>query len=100
MFGLVVSPRREDGSKTLYFHALSAIREFAVPTSVLRNESSASMDNYYLFALAGEKGEGSQGTSSAIDLQTGIIYFTQVNQHGIACWNTNAPLSPHTFSEY
>ncbi|XP_011504192.1 PREDICTED: protein yellow-like [Ceratosolen solmsi marchali] len=98
VFGLVVSPHREDGSKTLYFHALSAVREFSVSTAVLRNESSASSDNYYLFTLAGEKGQGSQGTSSAIDLQTGIIYFTQINRHGIACWNTKEPLNPNTFN--
>ncbi|XP_058801873.1 protein yellow-like [Phymastichus coffea] len=98
IFGLAISPRRQDGSKTLYFHALSAIREFSVPTTVLKNESYVSSDNYYQFQLAGEKGPLSQGTSSAIDLQEGIIYFSQINRHGIACWNINAPLKPQTFN--
>ena len=100
LFGLAVSPRRDDGTKTLYFHAFSAVREFSVPTSVVKNESLASADNYYLFKLEGEKGQLTQGTSMAVDLQTGIIYFTQMNRHGIACWNPKVPLSPSTFSEY
>ncbi|XP_014204221.1 protein yellow-like isoform X2 [Copidosoma floridanum] len=97
VFGLAVSPKRPDGSKTLYFHALSAIREFSVPTSVLKNESLASAENYYLFRMEGEKGPLTQGTSSAIDLETGIVYFSQTNRHGIACWDTNVPLTPSTF---
>ncbi|NP_001154968.1 yellow-f isoform X1 [Nasonia vitripennis] len=98
VFGMAVSPHREDGSKTLYFHALSAIREFSVPTSVLKNESYATADNYYLFTMVGEKGPNSQGTSSTIDAETGIIYFSQINRHGLACWNTKVPLHPGSFN--
>uniref|UniRef100_A0ABD2XG80 Bee-milk protein n=1 Tax=Trichogramma kaykai TaxID=54128 RepID=A0ABD2XG80_9HYME len=98
LFGMAVSPKREDGSKTLYFHAFSAIREFSVPTHVLKNESLATAENYNLFKLEGVKGDLTQGTSSAMDLKNGIIYFAQINRHGIACWNINKPLSPETFS--
>lgn len=99
IFGLALSPRRNDGSKTLYFHAMAAVREFSVPTSVLKNESNVHADNYNMFKLEGEKGPMTQGTSLAIDSDTEIIYFSQLNKHGIACWNTKVPLSPKTFSK-
>lgn len=98
--GMALSPRREDGSKTLYFHAASGIHEFAVLNTVLMNESCASSDNYHLLQLAGEKGPKSQGFSSVYDFETGIIYFLQINQHGVACWDTKTSLNPSTFSKY
>lgn len=98
VFGLGLSPRQSDGSKTLYFHAMAAIREFSVSTSVLKNESLVHADNYNLFKFVGEKGPMTQGTSLAMDAKTEILYFSQLNRHGIACWNTKVPLSPKTFS--
>ncbi|XP_012287935.1 protein yellow [Orussus abietinus] len=96
VFGLSLSGSQKDGSKTLYFHAMSGITEFLVSTDILKNETLATTDNYYHFRVVGDKGPRSQGPSSIIDPETGINYFTQVQKNGIACWDTNEPLNSDT----
>ncbi|XP_015108627.1 protein yellow [Diachasma alloeum] len=98
MFGMALSSPREDGSKTLYFHPMSSIHEFSVSTSLLKNQTALADSHYWEeFHVEGNKGPKTQGTSSAIDTETGIIYFTQVNKNSVACWDTHEKLNPETF---
>lgn len=91
---------RDDGYRTLYFHAMSGITEFSVSTNVLQDKTLKKGENYYNFHIVGNKGPLTQGPSSIIDSKTCIDYFTQINRNGIACWDTTVKLSPETFSEY
>lgn len=100
VFGMSLSPIRNDGYRTLYFHPMSGITEYSVSTDVLQDSILKKSENYYNFHIVGNKGPLTQGPSSVIDPETCIDYFTQVNRNGIACWDTTVKLSPKTFSEY
>ncbi|XP_017877314.1 protein yellow-like [Ceratina calcarata] len=97
VFGLSLSEPQPDGYKTLYFHAMSGITEFAVSTEVLQDKTLKKSADYYAFRVVGNKGPKTQGPTSLIDARTGINYFIQVNKNGIACWDTSVALSPDTF---
>ncbi|KAG8034308.1 hypothetical protein G9C98_007384, partial [Cotesia typhae] len=98
MFGMALSPPKEDGSKTLYFHSMSGIHEFAVSTSLIKNQTALADPKYWTqFHVVGNKGPLTQGTSSMCDLETGIIYFTQLNKNAVACWDTKMDLNPDNF---
>lgn len=100
VFGMSLSPRDANGKRTLYFHCMSGITEFSVPTDVLQDDTQRKSGVYNNFHIVGTKGPLTQGPSSIIDPRTNIDYFTQVNRNGIACWDTTMELNPETFSEY
>ncbi|XP_029678926.1 protein yellow-like [Formica exsecta] len=98
VFGMSLSPICDDGYRTLYFHAMSGITEFSVSTNVLQDNTLKKGKNHYNFHIVGNKGPLTQGSSSIIDSETCIDYFTQINRNGIACWDTTVKLSPKTFN--
>jgi len=100
VFGMSLSPIRDDGYRTLYFHPMSAITEFSVSTDILQDNTLKKWEDYANFHIVGNKGPLTQGPSSIIDSETSVDYFTQVNRNGIACWDTKVKLNPKTFSEY
>nr|XP_034190763.1 protein yellow-like [Osmia lignaria] len=97
VFGLSLSTPRNDGYKTLYFHAMSGITEFSVSTEVLQDDTLKRSSDYHTFHVEGKKGARSQGPTSLIDTKTGIDYFTQVSKNGVACWDTSVPLDEDSF---
>lgn len=83
-----------DGSRPVYFHALSSTKEFIVSNLVLQNETYAtSADSYFDYRLLGDKGMNSQTTASFFDATTGVLFYSQVNKDAIGCWNTNKPFN-------
>ncbi|GAB0089073.1 protein yellow [Sergentomyia squamirostris] len=95
VFGMAVGKKLQDGSRTVYFHALSSTKEFAVSNKILQNETySTGTDAYYEFKLLGDRGQNSQSTSEFYDFNTEVIFYTQVNRDAIGCWNTNKPFNP------
>ncbi|KYM75455.1 Protein yellow [Atta colombica] len=92
VFGMSLSPIR-----VLYFHSMSGITEFSVPTDILQDNKSKRSEIYNNFHIVGTKGPLTQGPSSIIDPETCINYFTQINRNGIACWNIITKLNPETF---
>ncbi|KAF7997517.1 hypothetical protein HCN44_006088 [Aphidius gifuensis] len=98
IFGLALSSPKEDSSKTLYFHSMAGVNEFSVSTNLIKNQTAlAERDSWRQFHVVGNKGPNTQGTSSMMDLETGIIYFTQVNKNAVACWDTKLDLNADTF---
>lgn len=98
LFGLTLSPPFANGSKTLYFHAMSSTTEFSVSTDLIKDEQSLDKrEHYKQFRVVGNKGKNSQGTSMVLDPATNIIYFTQLNKNALACWDTHMDLNPNTF---
>ncbi|XP_049840584.1 protein yellow-like [Schistocerca gregaria] len=97
VFGVALSRPDAQGERTVFFHALSSLREFSVPASVLRNRTAAlatGPDSYYHYRDLGFKGNDTQATASYLDVDTGVLFFTQLNRNGVACWNTQKPLEP------
>lgn len=97
VFGLALSKIKDDGFRTMYFHALSSTKEFSVSTEILRNKTLAlDPHTYHDYHLEGERGEKTQASASYLDENTGVLFLTQVNKNGVACWNTKKELTPDT----
>lgn len=76
--------------RTVYFHALSSLNEFSVPNYVLQNETWATNPaSYGDYQYIGSRGPRGQSTTEQIDLQSNVMFYTQVNKDSIQCWNTN-----------
>lgn len=76
--------------RTVYFHALSSLNEFSVPNYVLQNETwSTNPSSYSDYSYLGNRGPNGQSTTEQIDLQSNVMFYTQVNKDSIQCWNTN-----------
>lgn len=99
VFGMSLSPFYANGSRTLYFHSMAGITEFSVLTDILQDNTLKKASVYSNFHIVGNKGPLTQGSSSIIDPNTCINYFTQVNRNGIACWDITTELNPETFSK-
>ncbi|XP_027854027.2 protein yellow-like isoform X2 [Aphis gossypii] len=87
IFGVALSPVKEDGYRTLYFHPLSSTREFCVSTHIVQNASIAS-DSYYEYKVLGSRGPNTQASGSSLDENTGALFYTQINKDGVGCWNS------------
>lgn len=46
--------------------------------------------------IEGERGDLTQSSASDYDIATNVLFLTQLNRDGVACWNTNKPLSSET----
>ncbi|KAK0084553.1 hypothetical protein PV325_006807 [Microctonus aethiopoides] len=98
ILGMSLSLPKADGSKTLFFHSISGIHEFAVSTYLLKNQVALADRLFYRqFQVVGNRGLNTQATSSILDVQSGIMYMTQINKNAIACWDTHSKLSSRTF---
>jgi len=94
VFGLALGRVQENGYRTLYFHPLASTHEFSVSTEVLRNQTLATdPQSYHLFKNEGERGPLTQASASDVDQQTDVLFLTQLNKDGVACWNTKKPLN-------
>ncbi|CAH1995391.1 unnamed protein product [Acanthoscelides obtectus] len=95
VFGLALGNPEQNGDRTVYFHPLASTMEFSVNSHVLKNKTIATdPHSYSLYKVEGSKGPKSQTSESTIDSKTGVMFFTQLQKDGIACWNTKMPLDP------
>ncbi|XP_021189027.3 protein yellow [Helicoverpa armigera] len=95
VFGLALSEPRDDGYRTMFFHAFSSTKEFCVSTELLRNYKSIDkIEAFHDFKLLGDRGERTQSAASYYDPKTHVLFYTQVNRDGVACWNSNKPYTP------
>lgn len=86
-----------DGSRSVFFHALSSTMEFEVSNKVLQNETrSTGDDSYFDYRRLGDRGMNGQSSAEFFDEETGVLFYTQVNKDAIGCWNSAKPYSPDT----
>lgn len=84
-------------SRQVYFHALSSTKEFEVNNRVLQNESySTGTEAYFDYKLVGDRGSNGQSTAEFYDDSSSVLFYTQVNKDGVACWNSKKPYNPDT----
>lgn len=88
VFSMAMSPVGRDDYRVLYFSALASTMQFAVSTRVLQNKTLDSMKSFYEFKVMGSRGANSQSSASSIDEETGVLFYTLIAKHAIACWNT------------
>ncbi|XP_053602390.1 protein yellow-like [Plodia interpunctella] len=95
VFGLALSEPRDNGFRTVFFHALSSTKEFCVSSELLRNYTKLDKNQAFQdFKLLGDKGPNSQSSASFYDTKTNVLFYTQVNRDGVGCWNSNKPFTP------
>lgn len=88
VFGMALGPIKTDGSRSVYFHALSSTKEFEVSNKVLQNETYAtSPAAYFDYKYLGDRGPNGQATAEHFDENTNVLFYSQVNKDAIACWN-------------
>ncbi|XP_068630257.1 dopaminechrome tautomerase-like [Battus philenor] len=95
VFGLALSEPRENGYRTMFFHAFSSTKEFCVSTELLRNYTFIDKSEAFNdFKLLGDRGENTQASASFYDEKNHVLFYTQVNRDGVGCWNSNKPYTP------
>lgn len=75
------------GDRPLYYHAMSASREFVVKTSVIRDplRVNNAVDEFKL--LGESRGPMGQVSASAVD-RNGVMFFNLISLDSIGCWDT------------
>ncbi|XP_028027517.1 protein yellow isoform X2 [Bombyx mandarina] len=95
VFALALSEPRENGFRTMFFHAFSSTKEFCVSTELLRNYTHIDkQEAFHDFKLLGDRGQGTQASASFYDPNTQVLFYGQVNRDGVGCWNSNKPYTP------
>ncbi|XP_028171087.1 protein yellow-like [Ostrinia furnacalis] len=95
VFSLALSEPKENGYRTVFFHALSSTKEFCVSSELLRNYPQINKNEaFHDFKLLGDRGERTQSSASVYDANNTVLFYTQVNRDGIGCWNSNKPYTP------
>lgn len=83
--------------RLMFFHALAAVSENAVRTSVLNNDTLWEDDVGAMpraFRVIGRR--TTQSAAEAMD-SNGNLYFGLLNQMAIACWDSTTNYNPHSF---
>ncbi|KAL1116094.1 hypothetical protein AAG570_005589, partial [Ranatra chinensis] len=89
IFGMALSPPTNDGDRILFFHPLASDREFAVPTSVLKDKNNVG-NSYDKFLALEERGPLSHSTSEVMT-QDGIMFYNLIDRNAVGCWNAAYP---------
>lgn len=89
IIGLALSPVKENGDRTLYFHSLASRVENQVSTSVIRNHSlfegnsEAAPRSFRPFSME----RSSQSVAQSMD-RNGVLFFGLLSDLAIGCWNS------------
>ncbi|XP_049948363.1 protein yellow-like [Schistocerca serialis cubense] len=92
VFGLSLSPAHSGtGDRTLFFHPMSSFREFAVLSSILRNETAAKTSDDEFHLLEEPRGlRDAHASASAMD-RRGVMFYNLVTRDAVGCWNSAQP---------
>lgn len=88
IFSLALSPVGRDDHRTLFFSSLASTNQFAVSTVVIQNKTLDPIHSFYEFKVMGSRGMNAQSGASTFDEETGVLFYTLIMKHGIACWNS------------
>ncbi|KOB77206.1 Yellow-c [Operophtera brumata] len=84
VFGLALSEPRDNGYRTMFFHAFSSTKEFCVSTELLQNYKHINKDEaFHDFKLLGDRGANTQASASAYDPNTHVLFYTQMDSEGV-----------------
>ena len=93
VWSIALSRTKPNGFKTAFFHPLGSSSEFSVPTEVLRNETLASRRTHGQdFKFIGHRGPNSNSGSHAVDLNTNVMFFAEMQNNAVSCWNLKKDL--------
>lgn len=106
LFSVALSPRRKDGHKVALFHPMCSNVEFMVSTETLKNETLATRSYhgqdfrvrlqfsferheliFFPFQLLGRRGgTRSQAGIELFDVNSKVLFTTQLQRNAIDCW--------------
>lgn len=88
LFGVALSEAEDEAERRLYFHALSSMQEFSVPTQWLRNRTAATDGAAAMAAKVYRKhgSRGERGQAGAAFWADGVLFYTQPNRNALTCW--------------
>ncbi|CRK93112.1 CLUMA_CG006582, isoform A [Clunio marinus] len=92
IFGMALSPIKNDGFRTLYFSPLASHREFSVSTKTLR-DSTRLEESFHEFTYLPERA-GNAHTTSRVMSESGVMLFNLIDQNSVGCWNSATPYEP------
>lgn len=88
IFSVALSKKKPNGFRTAFFHPLGSFAEFTVSTEILRNENLASRRTHGKdFKFIGQRGPNTQSGSHAVDLNTNVMFFAEMQNNAVSCWN-------------
>ncbi|KAK7602175.1 hypothetical protein V9T40_009616 [Parthenolecanium corni] len=101
VIGVSLSRPRPDGYRLLYFTPMSSSRLYSVSTKVLQDYTVdwSAWNNtalFHQFQVVGYRGQFMQSTTSTIDENTGVLFYTLLCQDAIACWNSQSEYNMNT----
>lgn len=92
IFSIALSNPKPNGFRTAFFHPLASQDEFTVSTQVLRNEVLSTRRTHGNdFKFIGQRGANSQSGSHVLDPQSNVLFFAQMQQNAVNCWNVKGP---------
>ncbi|CAM6032165.1 unnamed protein product, partial [Sphagnum compactum] len=95
IFSITLGPRDHTGFREVYFHPMVSINEFAVSSRVLQNEQDASRAYHGNdFRLLGTHGPGTQSAMHQYDLNSGVIFYSEIGMNAIGCVNSGLLITP------
>lgn len=89
IFSITLGKPERDTFRMAYFHPMSSFSEFAVSTQVLRDRQ-LSKRSYHGddFKFIGNRGFNSQSTMHSYDPTTKTIFYSEIHNNAVTCWNT------------
>lgn len=101
VIGVSLSRPRPDGYRLLYFTPMSSSRLYSVSTKVLQDYTVdwSAWNNtalFHQFQVVGYRGQFMQSTTSTMDENTGVLFYTLLCQDAIACWNSQSEYNMNT----
>ncbi|XP_055374666.1 L-dopachrome tautomerase yellow-f2-like isoform X2 [Condylostylus longicornis] len=90
IFSLTLGNKMSNGFRNAYFHPMASHSEFVVSTKVLQNQTNADRSwhgNDFMFL--GIRGINKQSTMHDFHTKSGTIFYAEIQNNGIGCWNTN-----------
>ncbi|XP_072946836.1 uncharacterized protein [Epargyreus clarus] len=88
IFGIALSDPDPSGRRTVFYHPLVSDKEYAVDTEILKKRKP------FKSRLLGSRGNKSQSGSSSYHAATGNIFYANVAQDAILCWDVNTKMAP------
>lgn len=94
---IALGRRNKDRFRTVYYHPLNSYSEYGIASNVLRNPllsgSISETQSSPHFKYIGTRGKHSQSNCHDYDLKTGVIFFSDLHENAITCWNTGRALN-------
>ncbi|XP_013138187.1 PREDICTED: protein yellow-like [Papilio polytes] len=89
LFSVTLTDPDTKGKRKAFYHPLVSTQEFAIDTEFLKNNNFPERNTYF-----GERGNNTQSGSHDYHAPSRIIFYANVAQDAILCWNIDTEMTP------